>query len=44
MDVENKKYETPKQQIAGEPGSANATAQSIMERGAEVRGQGRRLK
>ena len=39
MDVENNKYETPKQQMVGEPGSASATAQSILERGAEVYGQ-----
>ena len=39
MDVENNKYETPKQQMAGEPGSASAAAQSILERGAEVHGQ-----
>ena len=39
MDVEKNKYETPKQQMAGEPGSASATAQSILERGAEVYGQ-----
>ena len=40
MDIENNKYETPKQQTAGEPGSVDATAQqSILERGAEVYGQ-----
>ena len=39
MDVENNKYETPKQQMVGEPGSASATAQGILERGAEVYGQ-----
>jgi hypothetical protein len=35
MDVENKKYETPENQLSGEPGSPNAP----IERGAEVRGQ-----
>ena len=39
MDVEKNKYETPKQQIVGEPGSDSATAQSILERGAEAYGQ-----
>ncbi len=39
MDVENNKYETPKQQMVGEPGSASATAQSTLERGAEAYGQ-----
>ena len=39
MDVEKNKYMTPKQQMVGEPGSASATAQSIMELGAEVYGQ-----
>jgi len=39
MDVEYNKDEAPKQQMAGEPGSAGATAQSIMEGGADVYGQ-----
>jgi ElaB/YqjD/DUF883 family membrane-anchored ribosome-binding protein len=39
MDVEKNKYETPKQQRVGEPGSVSATAQSILDRGAEVFGQ-----
>ena len=39
MDVEKNKYMTPKQQMVGEPGSASATAQSIMKLGAEVYGQ-----
>ena len=39
MDVEKNKYETPKQQRVGEPGSVSATAQSILDRGAEVYGQ-----
>ena len=39
MDVEHNKHETPKQQMAEEPGSASAAAQSILERGAEVYGQ-----
>ena len=39
MDVEDKKYETPENQLAGEPGSPSAPAHSILERGAEVRGQ-----
>jgi len=39
MDIENNKYETPKQQIVGEPGSDSTTAQSIPERGAKVNGQ-----
>lgn len=33
------RHETPKQQTAGEPGSAGATAQKIVERGAEAFGQ-----
>jgi len=39
MEEEKNKYETPKQQMAGEPGSAGATAQGILERGAKVYGQ-----
>jgi len=39
MDIVNNKYEDPKQQIVGEPGSDSATAQSIPESGAEVHGQ-----
>ena len=39
MDVENKKYETPKQQMVREPGSDSATAQSTLERGTEAYGQ-----
>ena len=39
MDIENNKYEDPKQQIVGELGSDSATAQSIPERGAEVHDQ-----
>ena len=39
MDIEKNKYETPKQQGVGEPGSDSATAQSILERGAEAYGQ-----
>ena len=39
MEVEHDKHETPKQQTAGEPGSAGAAAQTMMERGAEVYGQ-----
>jgi ElaB/YqjD/DUF883 family membrane-anchored ribosome-binding protein len=39
MDTENNKYETPKQQIGGEPGNASAPAQSILKHGAEVYGQ-----
>jgi len=39
MDIEKNKYETPTQQMAGEPGSASATAQSMLDRGAEVYGQ-----
>ena len=38
MDDE-KKYETPKQPTAGEPGSAGATPQGILERGTEVYGE-----
>ena len=38
MDIEKNKYETPTQQM-GEPGSASATAQSMLDRGAEVYGQ-----
>jgi ElaB/YqjD/DUF883 family membrane-anchored ribosome-binding protein len=36
MAIEKKKCETPKQQKEGKPGSDSATAQSILERGAEV--------
>jgi ElaB/YqjD/DUF883 family membrane-anchored ribosome-binding protein len=39
MDVENNKHETPKQQTVGESGSASATAESILERGAAGYGQ-----
>lgn len=39
MDIEKNKYETPIQQRAGEPGSAGATAQRFLDRGAEVYGQ-----
>lgn len=39
MDTERDKYETPKQQTAGEPGSISATAQDILERGSKVYGQ-----
>jgi ElaB/YqjD/DUF883 family membrane-anchored ribosome-binding protein len=39
MDIEKNKYETPKQQKVGEPGSAGVTAQGILDRGAEVYGQ-----
>lgn len=39
MENEKNKYETPKQQMVGEPGSDSTTAQSILERGAEVYGQ-----
>ena len=39
MDIGMNKCETPKQQGIGEPGSDSATAQSILERGAEAYGQ-----
>jgi ElaB/YqjD/DUF883 family membrane-anchored ribosome-binding protein len=39
MDIEKNKYETPNQQSAGEPGSASATAQRLLDRGAAVYGQ-----
>ena len=39
MDVENNTYETPKQQMAAEPDSGSADAQSILERRAEVHEQ-----
>jgi hypothetical protein len=39
MDTEYNKYEIPEHQMAGEPGRAGATAQSIMEGGAEVYGR-----
>jgi ElaB/YqjD/DUF883 family membrane-anchored ribosome-binding protein len=39
MDIEKNKYETPTQQMAGDSGSASATAQSMLDRGAEVYGQ-----
>jgi hypothetical protein len=35
MDIENNKYETRKNQMAGERGSDNVTAQSAPRRGAE---------
>ena len=42
MDYEKNKYETTNQPMAGEPGSPSATAQSTLERGAEVYGQAER--
>jgi ElaB/YqjD/DUF883 family membrane-anchored ribosome-binding protein len=39
MEDEKNKYETPEQQGVGEPGSAGATAQSTLERGAKAYGQ-----
>jgi len=39
MDIENNKDEAPKYTMAGEPGSDNATAKSVLKRGAEVSGQ-----
>ena len=39
MDTDNNQYETPKQQTPGETGSAGATAQKILEQGAEAYGQ-----
>jgi len=36
MNPENNKHQTPEHQMAGETGSAGATAQSIPDRGAEV--------
>jgi ElaB/YqjD/DUF883 family membrane-anchored ribosome-binding protein len=39
MDIEKNKYETPNLQSVGEPGSAGATAQRLLDRGAEVYGQ-----
>jgi ElaB/YqjD/DUF883 family membrane-anchored ribosome-binding protein len=39
MDNEKNQYETPKQKTEGEPGSAGATAQKILDRGAEAYGQ-----
>jgi ElaB/YqjD/DUF883 family membrane-anchored ribosome-binding protein len=36
MDIEKNKYEAPKQQKVGEPGSAGVTAQGILDRGADV--------
>jgi ElaB/YqjD/DUF883 family membrane-anchored ribosome-binding protein len=39
MDMEHNKHETPKLQMVGEPGSAGASDQSILEAGAEVYGQ-----
>jgi ElaB/YqjD/DUF883 family membrane-anchored ribosome-binding protein len=39
MDVEKKKYQTPENQLSGEPGSPNAPAHSIIERGAEACGK-----
>ena len=42
MDAEHNKYETPKQHMVGEPGSASAAAQSTLDGGAEVYGQAER--
>jgi len=39
MDTERNTYETPKRPTAGESGSAAATAQDILDRGAKVYGQ-----
>jgi ElaB/YqjD/DUF883 family membrane-anchored ribosome-binding protein len=39
MDIEKNQYETPGQKMAGESGSASATAQKVLDRGAEVYGQ-----
>jgi ElaB/YqjD/DUF883 family membrane-anchored ribosome-binding protein len=39
MEEEKNQYQTPKQPMAGEPGSAGAAAQGILERGTEVYGQ-----
>jgi len=39
MEDEKNKYETPEQQMVGEPGSAGATAQNTLERGAKAYGQ-----
>ena len=39
MESEKIKYDTPKHQVAGEPGSAGAASQSTLERGSEVYGQ-----
>jgi ElaB/YqjD/DUF883 family membrane-anchored ribosome-binding protein len=39
MEADKNKYETPKQQTEGQPRSAGATAQNILERGTEAYGQ-----
>jgi len=39
MEDEKNKYETPKEQMTGEAGSAGATAQNILDRGAKIYGQ-----
>jgi len=39
MDTDKNKFETPRQQAAGEPASATATAHNILERSAEAYGQ-----
>jgi len=39
MDIEKSKYETSNRQRAGEPGSAGAISQRLLDRGAEVYGQ-----
>ena len=39
MNVKKNKSEIPQQPMVGEPGSDSATAESILERGAEVHGQ-----
>ena len=39
MDIQKSKFETPKQEIVGEFGSDSASAQSILERGADAYGK-----
>jgi ElaB/YqjD/DUF883 family membrane-anchored ribosome-binding protein len=43
MDIEKDKYEDLTQQIVGVPDSNSATAQSILERGAEAYGQAEKV-
>ena len=43
METETNNCETQKQQMAGEPCCASATAQKIMEQGAEALGQAEQL-
>jgi len=39
MDIEKNKFESPSPKMTGEPGSANAAAQKVLDRGADAYGQ-----